>query len=113
MNMTEAGRSCRDSINDCNLGLFASQLMLGITKYCQMPASRRICATASWSFLEQIELMIPRRARVCINSQWAGMSSIPPSVKVPFQKVSSRSQITNLTGSGKTDDTDTAKITGL
>ena len=45
---------------------------------------------------------MPRSASVRISAKFAGMISIPPSVKVPFHKVSSRSHTTSLTGSDKT-----------
>src|ERR1700683_5487260 len=45
---------------------------------------------------------MPRSASVRISAKFAGMISIPPSVKAPFHKVSSKSHTTNLTGSAKT-----------
>src|SRR5262249_43528629 len=59
----------------------------------------RTSRTASKSFFEQIVLMIPRSASAMTMSRFSGQKVMPPSLRVPFQKVSSRSQMTSLTGS--------------
>ncbi len=99
MNRTSAGRSWASSTICATRGPFGDQSMRANTNSAHSPsASSRARASAS-SFFEQIELTIPRPLRVRTRSATDGSMVTGPSLSVPAQRVSSRSQTTSFTAS--------------
>ncbi len=98
MNRTFSGRSWASSTMAATRGPLGVQSMRAKTNSSHRSAASSSARTGASSFFEQMALTMPRRLRVRTSWATTGSSRTGPSLRVPDQRVSSRSHTTSLTG---------------
>ncbi len=97
MKRTFSGRSWASSMIPATRGPFGVQPIRANTNSSRRPDSSSTARAASSSLLEQMAFTMPRRLSERISSAREGSRATSPSLRVPDQRVSSRSQTISLT----------------